>query len=113
MVEDPARCGLRTPQLEIVARMRESFGIKVIVASADGSFHPLFPEAAVDTGQLDDLRQYGPWRGRAERLRDDPGASLNQGPDAHSRKSQALRSMDLPIRIAMSATPSPSTSACT
>lgn len=52
VVEDPARCGLCTPQLEVVARMRESFGIEVIVVSADGSFHPLFPEAAVDTGQL-------------------------------------------------------------
>lgn len=52
VVEDPARCGLCTPQLEIVARMRESFGIEVIVVSADGSFHPLFSEAAVDTGQL-------------------------------------------------------------
>lgn len=52
VVEDPARCGLCTPQLEVLARMREGFGIEVIVVSADGSFHPLFPEAAVDTGQL-------------------------------------------------------------
>ncbi len=52
IVEDAARCGLCTPQLEVVARMQTNFGIEVIVVSADGSFHPLFPNAQVDTGQL-------------------------------------------------------------
>ncbi|MFC3058401.1 conjugal transfer protein TraF [Paenirhodobacter populi] len=52
IVEDAARCGLCTPQLEVVARMQANFGIEVIVISADGAFHPLFPNAQVDTGQL-------------------------------------------------------------
>lgn len=52
IVEDPAVCGLCTPQLEVVARMQASVGIEVIVVSADGSFHPLYPNAQVDTGQL-------------------------------------------------------------
>lgn len=52
IVEDPAICGLCTSQLEVVARMQANFGIEVIIVSADGSFHPLFPNAQVDTGQL-------------------------------------------------------------
>lgn len=55
VVEDPAICGLCTPQLEIIARMQANFGIEPMVVSADGSFHPLFPSAVVDTGQLKKL----------------------------------------------------------
>ncbi len=55
VVEDPAICGLCTPQLEIIARMQANFGIEPMVVSADGSFHPLFPNAVVDTGQLKKL----------------------------------------------------------
>lgn len=56
IVEDPAICGLCTPQLEVIARLQASHGIEVIVVSADGSFQPLYPDAVVDTGQL---RAYG------------------------------------------------------
>lgn len=52
IVDDPAFCGLCTPQLEIISRLQSSHGIEVIVVSADGGFHPLFPDAVVDTGQL-------------------------------------------------------------
>ncbi|MPL92150.1 hypothetical protein SDC9_38247 [bioreactor metagenome] len=52
IVEDAATCGLCTPQLEIISRMQKSYGIEPIVVTVDGSFHPLFPNAVVDTGQL-------------------------------------------------------------
>ncbi|WP_424753220.1 conjugal transfer protein TraF [Methylobacterium sp.] len=52
VVEDPARCGLCTPQLEVIARLKESHGIEAIVVTADGSYQPLFPDAVVDAGQL-------------------------------------------------------------
>lgn len=56
VVEDPAVCGLCTPQLEVIQRLQASRGIEVIVVSADGSFQPAWPSAVVDTGQL---RAYG------------------------------------------------------
>ncbi|MCL4068146.1 conjugal transfer protein TraF [Pseudomonas sp. GX19020] len=56
IVEDPAICGLCTPQLEVIQRLQASHGIEVIVVSADGSFQPAWPNAVVDTGQL---RAYG------------------------------------------------------
>ena len=52
VVEDPARCGLCTPQLEVIARLQASHGIEAIVVTADDSYHPLFPTAVVDAGQL-------------------------------------------------------------
>ncbi|WP_226554738.1 conjugal transfer protein TraF [Celeribacter naphthalenivorans] len=52
IVEDSAVCGLCTPQLEVIKRMQANFGIEPIVVTVDGSFHPLFPNAVVDTGQL-------------------------------------------------------------
>ncbi|MGO4855363.1 conjugal transfer protein TraF [Phaeovulum sp. W22_SRMD_FR3] len=55
VVEDSAICGLCTPQLEVIKRMQANFGIEPIVVTVDGSFHPLFPEAVVDTGQLKKL----------------------------------------------------------
>lgn len=55
VVEDAAQCGLCTPQLEVIARMQASFGIEPMVVTVDGSFHPLFPDAVVDTGQLKKL----------------------------------------------------------
>lgn len=55
IVEDAATCGLCTPQLEIISRMQKSYGIEPIIVTVDGSFHPLFPNAVVDTGQLRSL----------------------------------------------------------
>lgn len=52
VVEDSAVCGLCTPQLEVIARLQASHGIEAIVVAADGSYHPLFPNAVVDAGQL-------------------------------------------------------------
>ena len=52
VVEDPMRCGLCTPQLEVIARMQANFGIEPIVVTVDGAFHPLYPDAVMDTGQL-------------------------------------------------------------
>ena len=52
IVEDSAVCGLCTPQLEVIKRMQANFGIEPIVVTVDGSFHPLYPNAVVDTGQL-------------------------------------------------------------
>ncbi|ABA81679.1 conjugal transfer protein TraF [Rhodobacter sphaeroides] len=56
IVEDAAICGLCTPQLEVIRRMQEQYGIEPIVVTVDGSFHPLFPNAVVDTGQLKALK---------------------------------------------------------
>lgn len=55
VVEDAATCGLCTPQLDVIARMQANFGIEPIVVTVDGSFHPMFPNAVVDTGQLKKL----------------------------------------------------------
>lgn len=55
VVEDAAICGLCTPQLEVIKRLQESAGIAPMVVTTDGSFHPLFPDAVVDTGQLKKL----------------------------------------------------------
>lgn len=52
IVEDQSVCGLCTPQLEVIDLLQQRTGIEVIVVSADGSFHPQFPDAVVDTGQL-------------------------------------------------------------
>lgn len=55
VVTDEKSCGLCASQLEIIKTMETSYGIVPLVISKDGSWHPLYPKASVDTGQLKKL----------------------------------------------------------
>lgn len=52
VVSDEATCPLCAKQLQVVAQMRQTYGITPLVVSKDGSRHPTFPEAEPDHGQL-------------------------------------------------------------
>jgi conjugal transfer pilus assembly protein TraF len=52
VLSDEATCPLCAKQLEVIAQMRQTYGITPLVVSKDGSRHPAFPEAEPDHGQL-------------------------------------------------------------
>ena len=52
VVSDEQTCQLCRKQLEIIKLMQQKYGIVPLVISKDGSYHPLYPAANVDTGQL-------------------------------------------------------------
>jgi len=53
--EDPVYCRVCLAQSEILAAIRNAYGIEVLAVSADGSAIEHFPDAVVDEGQLDAL----------------------------------------------------------
>lgn len=55
VVTDEQSCALCGPQLEVIKLMQANYGISPLVITKDGSHHPLFPEAKLDTGQLKKL----------------------------------------------------------
>ena len=55
VVSDARDCELCAPQLEVIKLMQKNYGIVPLVISKDGSYHPLYPDARVDTGQLKKL----------------------------------------------------------
>lgn len=52
VVSDEKTCQLCGKQLEIIKLMQQKYGIVPLVISKDGSYHPQYPAARVDTGQL-------------------------------------------------------------
>lgn len=59
VVSDERACALCRPQLEVIKLMQANYGIAPLVITKDGSHHPLFPSAKLDTGQLKKLRLDG------------------------------------------------------
>ena len=55
IVQDQSICGVCGPQLDVIVRLQARTGIEALIISSDGSFHPQFPDAVVDTGQLRSL----------------------------------------------------------
>lgn len=55
VVTDERTCALCHPQLEVIKLMQANYAIAPLVITKDGSHHPLFPEAKLDTGQLKKL----------------------------------------------------------
>lgn len=55
VVTDERKCALCGPQLDVIRLMQKNYGIVPLVVSKDGSYHPAYPDARVDTGQLKKL----------------------------------------------------------